>query len=55
MIFDDNMSDQWQELIDSLGRQHIDEENNNKKKIRQEPLSTVSNTIPPQLIRTSTN
>ena len=43
MILDDNINDQWKEIMDSLGRQHIDEANNKKKRICQERQSMISN------------
>ncbi len=47
MIHDDNMSNIWKEVKESLSRQHLDEENNKKKRIRQESPSIIEDTTPP--------
>jgi len=54
MILDENIEDQWTEIQESLNRQHIDEHNNEKKKIRQEPISVTRNTASSQIGQTST-
>ena len=46
LIQDENLEAVWKEVTDSVGRQHIDEESNKKKKIRQStPMSTPTATL----------
>lgn len=40
MIHDDNLQQIWKEVVDSISRQHIDEESNKKKKLQQVKLTT---------------
>ncbi|CAF1199852.1 unnamed protein product [Rotaria sordida] len=54
MILDDNIADQWKEIKESLGRQHIDEANNKKKRISKDSTSTITNITLPQVTQTST-
>ncbi|CAF2088940.1 unnamed protein product, partial [Rotaria magnacalcarata] len=54
-ILDDNIDDHWKEITDSLGRQHIDEENNKKKRIRPEQSSATLNPTPHQITQTFLN
>ena len=53
-ILDDQIDSYWKEIIDSLSRQHIDEENNKKKKIRPEQLIMARNLTPSQIKEIST-
>jgi hypothetical protein len=53
MILDDNLKAVWEEITSSLSRQHIDIENNMKKKIHKEPPLVLANTTS-QLAQTST-
>ncbi|CAF5091851.1 unnamed protein product, partial [Rotaria magnacalcarata] len=43
IIIDDNMSILWKEIMESLSRQHIDEENNKKKRINKQPFLMLTN------------
>lgn len=43
MIIDDNMNGTWKEILESLSRQHIDEENNKKKRINKQALLMLNN------------
>lgn len=43
----------WKEIKDSLARQHLDEESNKKKKIRQEQFTSSMNLTTPEPIQTS--
>lgn len=45
MILDENIGDHWKEITDSLGRQHIDEYNNNKKKLHSQEASKASQPV----------
>ncbi|CAF2085680.1 unnamed protein product [Rotaria magnacalcarata] len=54
IIIDDNMSILWKEIMESLSRQHIDEENNKKKRINKQPFLMPTNTTS-QLLQTSAN
>ncbi|CAF3710089.1 unnamed protein product [Rotaria socialis] len=54
IIIDDNMSILWKEIMESLSRQHIDEENNKKKRINKQPFLVSTNTTS-QLLQTSAN
>lgn len=44
LIHDDDLPPIWKEIMDSINRQHIDEANNKKKKMRQDisPSTTTS-------------
>ena len=46
IIIDDNMSSLRKEIMESLSRQHIDEESNRKKRIDKQPSLTLTNTTP---------
>ncbi|CAF1930900.1 unnamed protein product, partial [Rotaria magnacalcarata] len=54
-ILDDNIDDHWKEITDSFGRQHIDEENNKKKRIRPEQSLATLNPTPHQITQTFLN
>ena len=44
IIIDDNMSSLWKEIVESLSRQHLDEESNIKKRINKQPSLALTNT-----------
>lgn len=57
-IPDHSMDAVWKEIKDSLARQHLDEESNKKKKIRQEQFTISMNSTvpePPQASATDAN
>lgn len=52
-IPDHSMDAVWKEIKDSLARQHLDEESNKKKKIRQEQFTISMNLSMPEPPQTS--
>ena len=54
-IPDHSMDAVWKEVKDSLARQHLDEESNKKKKIRQEQFTIHMNLTVPEPEQTSSN
>lgn len=54
-IPDNSIDGVWKEIKDSLARQHLDEESNKKKKIRQEQFTVSMNSTTPEPTQTSTS
>ena len=42
LVHDENLDAVWKEVADSIGRQHIDEESNKKKKMRHSASTAIS-------------